>query len=459
MTKESKSSSNPLAAFEAAIGKLGGVEEAMRQLDELNRRLAAMTPEQRLGIRQVETPALGDLVPPEEIPALLGSFPERGLFELERLHAAPVAVGRIGRIVTDALRDARVAPETRARLLWRYNYVDYYLGSALAGAKGTLPFGLLDCEAGRKDYCARKRPGYETVRCSSRVFFKRIRTISSYDWKRGRIKTQDVLKKAIDDDSPAELMLALGVLGKKVDARLLTWLLGFGKTKILDWLMENDETAKEWLDPRRVLFYKCANHWEKSIGESIEQIERTSPGTAASCTDALGRNLLWYTLYNHLLPKAGTRKNPLSPVEELLIRHGVDPDAKTAWGVSWRQMKRAMEEEDREIALFVNGTPAIDDKGWRIRPPQPEGDAHHFRIVLQGTGLAMEWTLPKQSFPVASRAYLCRNNRAMDNRGLEAVIVFSQRNGANNEDRRVYFRRGLDRLFHFAESSVLVTKA
>ncbi len=201
MTNETKST-HPLSAFEAAIKELGGAEEALRQL---NRKLREMPPEHRLGIRQVETPVLGDLVPPEEIPVLLASSPGRGLFELERLHTAPGMAGRIGRIVTNAIRDPRVTTETRARLLWRYNYVDYYRESALAGARGTLPFGLLDCEAGRRDYCARSRPGYETVRCSSRVFFKRIQTISSFDWKKGRVKTSEVLKKAIDDDSPLPL--------------------------------------------------------------------------------------------------------------------------------------------------------------------------------------------------------------------------------------------------------------
>ena len=448
---------NPLADFEAAIEKLGGVEEAMRQLKEFNRRLDAMPPERRHGIRQVEAPVLGDLVPPEGIPALLASSPARGLFELERLHAAPEMAGRIGRIVTDALRDARVAPETRARLLWRYNHVAYYRECALSGVKGTLPFALLDSEAGRRDYCARKRPGYETVRCSSRVFFKRIQTISSFDWKNGRVKTAEVLKKAIDDDSPAEFMLALGVVGKKLDARILTWLLGFGKTKILNWLMENDETAKEWLDPCRILFYKCANFWDKSISESVGQIARTNPGIIASCADALGRNLLWYTLYNHLLPNGGVRKSPLSQVEELLIRHGADPDAETAWGVSWRQMKRAMEEEDREFALFVNGVRRGEWSGPSA--PQGDGEEHRFRIVHQGTGLAMEWSFPKHLFPVVSRAYLCRNSRAKENPGVEAVIVFSERDGAKNKDHRIYFRRGPDRLFHFAESDVLVTKA
>ena len=454
-----ESTDNPLADFMAEVEKLGGVEEAMRQLNELNRRLDSMPPEHRLGIRQVETPVLGKPLPPEEVRELLVSSPGRGLFELERLPAVPELYGRIGRIVTDAIGDKRVAPETRARLLWRYNHVDYYRDAALAGAKGTLPFGLLDCEAGRKDYCARRRSGYETIRCSNRVFFKRIQTISSYDWEKGRVKTQEVLKKAIDDDSPAELMVALGVVGKEVDVRLLTWLLSLGKTKILDWLMENDEVAKEWIDPRRVLFYKCANHWEKTIGEAIEQIERTSPGTAASCTDALGRNLLWYTLYNRFFSNERSRKNPLSPVEELLISHGVDPDAKTAWDVSWRQMKCAMAEELREFTFFVNGAPAFDDKGWRIRPPQPEGDAHHFRIVHQGTGLAMAWTFPKRRFPVVTSASLCTLRDAKDNKGFGAVIDFLERDGGKDLNHSVFFSRGPDRLFHFLKSNVIVRKA
>lgn len=454
MTNETKST-HPLSAFEAAIEKLGGVEETLRQLAELNRKISEITPDEREGIRQVEAPVLGDLVPPGEVLGLLASSPEKGLFELERLHAAPAGAADVRRIVTDAMRDERVAPETRARLLWRYNHVASYRDAALAGAKGTLPFGLLDCEDGRRDYCARKRPGYETVRCSSRVFFKRIQTISSFDWGRGRVKTPEVLKKAIDDDSPAEFMLALGVLGKKLDARLIIWLLGLGKTKTLDWLMANDETAKEWIDPSRVLFYKCANFWDKSISESVEKIERASPGTVASCADALGRNLLWYTLYNRLLTNGGGGVSRLTAVEDLMIGLGADPDAKTAWGVSWRQMKHAMAEDERGVSLFVNGERA-GEKGYVVALPQGDGDDHHFRIVLNGTGLAMEWAFPKRLFHGACHAYCRMDDQA---KGEEAAIVFRERKGEKNYDRRVSFLRGPDRLFHFAESTTICSKA
>ena len=452
-------STNPLVDFEAAIEKLGGVEETLRQLAELNRKISEITPDERAGIRQVEAPVLGDLVPPGEVLGLLASSPEQGLFELERLHAAPGMVGGpIGRIVTAAIHDERIAPETRARLLWRYNHVTRFRDAALSGAKGTLPFGLLDSVSGRRDYCARKRPGYETVRCSSRVFFKRIQTFSRFDWEKGRVKTQEVLKKAIDDDSPAEFMLALGLVGKKVDARLLTWLLGLWKTKILDWLIENDESAMEWLDPRRLLFHVCASFADNGISETVERIEGSHPGTVASCTDALGRNLLWYTLYNRLLTNGGGGVSRLTAVEDLMIGLGADPDAKTAWGVSWRQMKHAMAEDERGVSLFVNGERA-GEKGYVVALPQGDGDEHHFRIVLNGTGLAMEWAFPKRRFHEVHHAYYRRNICAEDDKGEEAAIVFRRRNGANDEDQRMVFRRGPDRLFHFAESKILCTKA
>lgn len=453
-----ESTDNPLADFMAEVEKLGGVDEAMRQLKELNRRLDSMPPEHRLGIRQVETPVLGEPLPPEEVRELLVSSPGRGLFELERLHAVPELYGRIGRIVTDAIGDKRVAPETRARLLWRYNHVDYYRDAALAGAKGTLPFGLLDCEAGRKDYCARRRPGYETIRCSNRVFFKRIQSISRNAWEKGRINIPEVLKKAIDDDSPEELMVALGVLGKRVDLRLLTWLLDLGKTKILDWLMENDETTREWIDPRRMLFYKCSNYIKETIDQSIEMAEMLHPGIAASCTDALGRNLLWYLLCNNCICGKWHPVETLDSAGEMLIRHGVNPDAKTAWGVSWRHMKCAMAEELREFTFFVNGV-RRDKWSCLSDAPQGDGDAHHFRIVHQGTGLAMAWTFPKRRFPVVTSASLCTFRDAKDNKGFGAVIDFLERDGGKDLNHSVFFSRGPDRLFHFLKSNVIVRKA
>ena len=404
----------------------------------------AMTPQRLLGIRQIEAPVLGDLFPPEEVGELLASSPEKGLFELERLGAAPEGAGKIGRIVTDAIRDARVAPETRARLLWRYNHVETYRDSALSGAKGTLPFGLLDSEAGRRQYCKMKRLDFETIRCSSPVFFKRIREISSFDWAKGKVETNAILRKAIDDDAPAELMISLGVIGRKLDARILTWLLCLHKSNILDWLMENDETAREWLDPRRMLFFACANWGRNTLADYLEEAEKASPGIVASCADAFGRNLLWYMLYNRCFRYG-------RDAEELLVRYGANPDAKTAWGVSWREMKLAREAENRAVALFVNGE-RLGEKRYATALPQGEGNVHHFRIILQCTGLAMEWTFPKFYFPVVHHASLQRKSYVGDKHDGDVIITFRQRSGGYIEDRRVFFRRGADRLFHLTES-------
>ena len=458
MKSETKKT-DPLADFKAASEELCGFEEAMRQLKEFHRRLEAMTPEERRGFRQVSVPVLGELLTPEEIGVLLASSPERGLFELERLHAVPEMVGRLGRIVTDAIRDARVAPETRARLLWRYNHLDEYRDAALSGARGVIPFGLIDSEAGRRQYCKMKRTGYETVRCSSPVFFQRIRDISSFDWKKGRIKVEEIVRQAIDADEPARLVLALNLVGRKVDARLINLLFTLRKTRTLGWLMEHDATAQEWLDPRRMLFHDCSTWMPDTLLQTIEKAEWENPGIVRSCVDALGRNLLWYTFYNRCVTSAdvSSRGSALSPVEELLIRLGANPDARTAWGVSWWQMKRAKEDEDRGIALFVNGKHA-SDKEFVVAQSQGEGDEHRFKIVLQGTEVTMEWAFPKTLFPVVCRPYLRRSFRDKDYKGVEAVIVFRKRNGPNNEDRSVCFRRGADRLFHFAETTMHISK-
>ncbi len=146
-----------------------------------------------------------------------------------------------------------------------------------------------------------------------------------------KVKIDPKLRKAIDADSPAQLMMQLSVSGKHMDARLLAVILTLRKTIILEWLLENDDKTKEFLDERRMLFYICANWDDGHAAAWLEKAEAKQPGIIKSCVDTLGRNLLWYTQYNWRHGGA----------EETLLRHGCDPDAETAWGLSWRDMKAA----------------------------------------------------------------------------------------------------------------------
>ena len=245
--------------------------------------------------------------------------------------APPETFGPSERHVSDTICDRGLPKTTRAQLLRRVGN-DGKLNSLPSPKAQDVPLGFLDTMAGRKWYCAHGGAGCEGVRCSDPGFFMNVaRKDDSDEVDLEKAKIDPKVRKAVDADSPGQLMMSLSVLGRHVDARLLAIILALRKTKILEWLLENDKKTKEYLDERRMLFYVCA-HWPyQDAADWLEKAEAKQPGIIKSCVDALGRNLLWYTQYNRRHGR----------VEEMLLNHGCDPDAETAWGLSWRDMKAA----------------------------------------------------------------------------------------------------------------------
>ena len=454
-----------------AVEALGGIEEAARRLREARRAIAARTPEERSGVRVVERADAGEAVPAEEIQGLLASAPARGLFALERATFDPaVPAETVRTILSDAFGDARVTPETKADLLWRYNHVPPFRDAALADLRGPVPFCLLDSEEGRRFHCLYKLPGHETVRCSSPVLYARIRKYASREWLEGKVPFGPVVRDAVEADEPARLMMSLAVEGRKPDLRLLCAVLRLRGTRILDWLMENDAATKRWLDPRRLLFYAAANWPLADIAALAEASERKQPGIVASCVDAFGRNLLWYAFAYHRLvsPRScAAARTPAGQAEEaeaLLVRLGADPDAPTKWGASWRQVARAREERSWDHDVLLDGRPAAaegrsDCAGWIERFDEPlraDWGEHRVRIVQRGTGLASEWAFPAKRFPRIEQAHLWIDRRSVRDDGDTIVVEFGYEPDPDRLDRptrRALFRRGPDRLFRFASPS------
>ena len=437
-----------MQSFINAIEAMGGIEEAARQMRAARRAFAAMTP--------------------EEIPGLLASAPERGLFALERATFDPaVPAAAVRTILSDAFRDALVAPETKAELLWRYNHEPAFRNAALADRKGPVPFCLLDSEEGRRSYCARKLPGHETVRCSSPVLFAPVREYTTHERMEGKVPFDSIVRDAVEADEPARLMMALAVAGKKTDLRLVCAALYLRKTRILDWLMEHDATAKRWLDPRRLLFYAAARWPLADLTAVAEASERKSPGIVASCVDVFGRNLLWYAFaYHRRFPAwscAAKRDSAgkAAATEALLVRLGADPDAPTRWGPSWRQVERVRDERSWEHDVILDGVRVspggrADDAGWDARFSEPirtDGDEHRVRIVQRGTGLASEWAFPAKRFPRIEQSHLRFVLQTRRDDDDTIVIEFQNEPTPDRRDRRIakfLFRRGPDRLYRFA---------
>ena len=417
----------------------------------------AMTPEAWWGVRVVLYPDVGDPVPPNDIPGLLASDPDRGLFELQRATFDPSMPSKtIRKILTDAFDDARITPDTRAELLWRYNRVPCFRDAVLADCKGDIPFFLLDSEKGREWYCECELPGYETIRCSSPVFYSDIQVRACYDWREDEKDFDPFVLDAMRSETPARLMMTLAVAGRRVDSRLLCSLLRERKMRILDWLMENDEYTNRWLDPHRLLFYACANWPLPELADFAEESERRHPGIVASCVDTFGRNLIWYASEYRKYEPRGYRMKVAAAV---LARLGADPDAPTKWGVSWRQFEHARKLGRWDNEVYLNEALAfwyIPGCGLNTNMSIPQGDedTHRVRIVHRGTGFVSEWAFPKERFPVLFDASPCDNN------GDEISVTFQNfppdATGNWRDHHRFYahFYRGPNGLFRLGDVKV-----
>ena len=240
--------------------------------------------------------------------------------------------------LTRAICDKSLPRPLRAGMLREINNAGKGLGivnkpfglTFFAGAE--IPLAFWDSHLGREWFCRERKPGYEDVRGSDLFFFEKSLSIyREYRLEQATLKIDPKVKDAIESDSPAKLRILLDLEGKTLGVRLLNIILLHRKPNMLWFLMENDKLSGTFLDHRRILFYACANLDADDALGLVEKAEKLQPGIAATCVDALGRNLLWYTLYS-----GNDCDNNLS---DALIGFGCDPDAETAWNLSWRDMK------------------------------------------------------------------------------------------------------------------------
>ena len=131
-----------------------------------------------------------------------------------------------------------------------------------------------------------------------------------------------------------------------------------------------------------MLFFVCANWEAQEAAGWLERAEAKKPGVLKSCADALGRNLLWYTLYNGWGSK----------IADTLLKYGCDPDAETAWGLSWRDMREYGRPDAFDITVNGKSPDAVEAKDHRDGELEKAEDVAAVRIVRRATGEAFEWT-------------------------------------------------------------------
>ncbi len=327
--------------------------------------------------------------------SMLLSDPDAGVAALSRMPFLPESserpFGERERLVSEAICDLAIPSPVRARLMARFVHGDQLGGMAIDPRVKDVPSAFLDSAAGRRWQCVSRNPGYRDIRASDFFFFEKENSFEA------KSPVEKRIEEAIREDSPAQFMMNVNLAGgglrpKYFHGVLRAW--SHGRTKVVDWLRENDEKVQDLLDPRTALFYVCANWNGKDAADYLARSEREHPGLAETCVDSLGRNLLWYRLYN------GMRQEE-DALSAALLRTGCNPDAKTVWGLSWREMDAALtasgQGDPLDYDIFLDG---MKEDVYEPDGHNRSGKINELKVVQRKTGRSLTWRIDTWSSEV-----------------------------------------------------------
>ena len=250
--------------------------------------------------------------------------------------------GRRERFVAEALADRSLGKPMRVAL-WRA-FAMGGLKIPRYGGRGTwdMPETLVDHTSARSWLCAARDEAWKDLRNSDPDFFMNN--------KPPALKT-DFEKdawKAIEEDSPAGLLMPLALMGKTLPLAFFREVLKGRATKILTYLLADGERAFKFMAPREILFYLCANWNDDAAIPLVALLEKASPGVVAGSVDRFGHDALWYTLYQRDRTGRATpaARRVMDPLDASLIELGCDPARECFLGLSWQDVAEPPEVVD-----------------------------------------------------------------------------------------------------------------
>ena len=232
--------------------------------------------------------------------------------------------------VAAALADPGVSKALRVAL-WQMMVMDGMIIPCFAGGnrwdhEWEVPDALSDHAAVREWRCLTKQPGWEELRCSDAYRFgAHPKPLQGDEGKR--------VEEAIEEDSPAALMMPLDIAGKEIPHSLINLLMAKQAVRIaMDLYQKNARFQKEFPRPQ-LLLYVCSNWNRAEVVPFVERLEADQPGLAKETKDAFGHDALWYTLYQVDEFRRGSRKR--SPLARKLIEMGCNPEWKNSLGLCY----------------------------------------------------------------------------------------------------------------------------
>jgi hypothetical protein len=223
---------------------------------------------------------------------------------------------------------------------------------------------FIDNEFNCDDYCYLQKPGWEMLRyilCDSR--WSRMSYRSARKHKIFRMG--ESLKIAFREDDAAAFAISLDLSGKKISYSLLWEVLYAGATEVFRFLLENDRIPEKVISFPELCCFLVARFPERAAILMLKAIEEHKPGTVGAVHDALGRNLLWYAIYNTETLWFGDSYEQGLP--HFLLEHGCDPENANQVGFTWRELCEAL--TDKQKAYFYKNCSLVcgysQSAGWR----------------------------------------------------------------------------------------------
>lgn len=151
----------------------------------------------------------------------------------------------------------------------------------------TSPEWLVDVHPLRKHYCWQRKLGYVALKCLD------LHEATTYS---------ETLNDVIAKDMIPQFMLLLPMESPQVTPGLIALILKNGSLGIFSTLLDYHDILTFQMSFEEMLFY-AASHLDDKIGmAAINLLEEKQPGIVSSTVDALGNDLLWYSMHNYRIP-------------------------------------------------------------------------------------------------------------------------------------------------------------
>ena len=246
----------------------------------------------------------------------LHKMPEM-LTEISKFHFFRTAFENRDRIPKNELRNVWYAflNETTNWSLCRETIVDPEWSSIASNPL------LVDNYYMRCWYVQMKQPGWNFLHCMDKR-------------RTANIKISSELQSALDEDNVPLFEMRRNLEGRRMCFSLLMRIINGGKWSIVKHLVANDGIPKDVMTVEELCCY-CMAWFNEELGwPLLEAIEEARPGFLKNVHDFLGRNLLWYAVFNDNI--AWFQKDCI--LTSFLLEAGCDPDNQNQLGLSWREV-------------------------------------------------------------------------------------------------------------------------